>query len=44
VVCGAYLFILPVDVQAGLKLVAAEVDWEAFPGLGIQDVVEFDSG
>jgi hypothetical protein len=54
VVCGAHLFILPIDAQAGLELavvgrmaptfLSAAWHGEDFHRLGIQDVAEFDSG
>jgi hypothetical protein len=55
VVCGAPLFILPTDAQAGLEPLMVvrrnganfsqcSVVWEGFPQARAQDVTEFDSG
>jgi hypothetical protein len=56
VVRGAHLFTLPIDVQSGLEPqwwrwgemapTFVRVVWpgEAFQGLGVQDIAEFDSG
>jgi hypothetical protein len=53
VTCDAHLFILPIHMQAGLEPVvlgkmaptflSASRCGEAFHGLGVQDVAEFDS-
>jgi hypothetical protein len=54
-VCGAHLFLLPVDAQAALERVVAagrngdnfsQLVWcrLAFHRLGIQDMAQFDAG
>jgi hypothetical protein len=53
VACGAHLFILSIDAQTGLNwqqqgemalFLSAVWHGEAFHGLGVQDISEFDSG
>jgi hypothetical protein len=44
-VCDAHLFVLQIHVSSfgtGWQKEMAQ-NWEAFHGLGIQDVIEFDS-
>jgi hypothetical protein len=53
--CGAHLFILPIDAQAGLEQVVVAgsngsnfsqcpLHGEVFHRLEVQDIAEFDSG